>query len=167
MERIATWPTADRAELIREASALKGMPVEVMEKDFWVCWVLHRLFHSPDMARKILFKGGTSLSKVFGLIQRFSEDVDIILDWREVTDEDPADVRSVGKQDKFNCDQGGADLLGEDHHPSPRSPPPREQYTAHRLLPPLLRCLPHGSDAGEERRVHRAGPAGVRGGIQR
>ena len=102
MERIATWPASDRAELIREAGALRGMPAEVMEKDFWVCWVLNRLFRSPDMARKILFKGGTSLSKVFGLIERFSEDVDLILDWREVTEEDPAETRSVGKQDKFN-----------------------------------------------------------------
>lgn len=102
MERIATWPAADRAELLREASALKPMPAEVMEKDFWVCWVLNRLFRSDDMGRKILFKGGTSLSKVFGLIERFSEDVDLILDWREVTDEDPVQARSVGKQDEFN-----------------------------------------------------------------
>lgn len=89
MEGIAKWTAADRAELIREASALRGLPTEVMEKDFWVCWVLHRLFRSSGMARKILFKGGTSLSKVFGLIERFSEDVDLILDWREVTDEEP------------------------------------------------------------------------------
>ena len=102
MERIATWPASDRAELIREASALKPMPAEVMEKDFWVCWVLNRFFRAPEMARKILFKGGTSLSKVFGLIERFSEDVDLILDWREVTDEDPVEARSVGKQEKFN-----------------------------------------------------------------
>ena len=102
MDRIATWPESDRAELIGEASALKSMPVEVVEKDFWVCWVLSRLFRAPDMSRKILFKGGTSLSKVFGLIERFSEDVDLILDWREITDEEPMDDRSVSKQDKFN-----------------------------------------------------------------
>lgn len=102
MELIATWSAADRAELIREASALKQIPTEVMEKDFWVCWVLNRLFRSPSMSRKILFKGGTSLSKVFGLIKRFSEDVDLILDWREVTHEDPAQARSVSKQDSFN-----------------------------------------------------------------
>ena len=102
MEQIATWPAADRADLMREASVLKPMPAEVMEKDFWVCWVLNRLFSSPEMARKILFKGGTSLSKVFGLIERFSEDVDLILDWRVVTDENPAETRSVGKQEKFN-----------------------------------------------------------------
>jgi len=102
MERIATWPESERAELFREAGAQKPLAPAVMEKDFWVCWVLRRLFGSEDMAKKILFKGGTSLSKVFGLIERFSEDVDIILDWREVTDEDPAEARSVGKQDKFN-----------------------------------------------------------------
>ena len=61
-----------------------------------------QLFGSPDMSRKILFKGGTSLSKVFGLIERFSEDVDLILDWSEVTAEDPEAKRSVTKQDAFN-----------------------------------------------------------------
>jgi len=78
------------------------MPVESVEKDFWVCWVLDRLFRSPCLSRKVLFKGGTSLSKVFGLIERFSEDVDLILDWREVTTDEPMDDRSVSKQDKFN-----------------------------------------------------------------
>ncbi len=102
MERIAAWPAPDRAELIREAGTLKGIPVEVMEKDSWVCWVLHRLFGSPDMARKLFFKGGTSLSKAFGLIDRFSEDVDLVLDWREVTDGDPAEARSITQQEKFN-----------------------------------------------------------------
>ncbi len=78
MERIATWPASDRADFIREASVLKAMPAEVVEKDFWVCWVLNRLFRSPEMARKILFKGGTSLSKVFGLIERFWEKITIL-----------------------------------------------------------------------------------------
>ena len=102
MDRIAKWSAADRSELILEASALRSMPVESVEKDFWVCWVLNRLFRSPRLSRKILFKGGTSLSKVFGLIERFSEDVDLILDWREVTTDEPMDDRSVSKQDKFN-----------------------------------------------------------------
>ena len=56
------------------------------------------------MARKIMFKGGTALSKVFGLIERFSEDVDLILDWTEVTKEDPGAERSIGKQGTFNKD---------------------------------------------------------------
>ena len=104
MDRVATMSASDRADVIRLAADRRseGIPLEVVEKDFWVCWVLGRIFGDPDMGRKILFKGGTSLSKVFGLIERFSEDVDLILDWREVTDEDPVVSRSVSKQDKFN-----------------------------------------------------------------
>ena len=102
MDHIAVWSTKDRADLVREAATIKKLAPEVVEKDFWVCWTLDRLFGSPAIASKILFKGGTSLSKVFGLIERFSEDVDLILDWREVTKEDPAATRSVSKQDDFN-----------------------------------------------------------------
>lgn len=110
MEGIATWSEADRADLVREASAIKKLAPEIVEKDFWVCWSLGRLFGSAAMAGKILFKGGTSLSKVFGLIERFSEDVDLVLDWREVTGEDPAADRSVTRQGTFN-----KKLLAEAH----------------------------------------------------
>lgn len=103
MDRIAGMASADRADLMRLASdRRKALSPAVVEKDFWVCWTLNRLFRSPEMAQKILFKGGTSLSKVFGLIERFSEDVDLILDWSEVTGEDPTTERSVTKQDAFN-----------------------------------------------------------------
>jgi hypothetical protein len=103
MDSIARMAAADRADLMRVASdKRKTLLPEIVEKDFWVCWVLDRLFGSPEMARKILFKGGTSLSKVFGLIERFSEDVDLILDWNEVTNEDPTAERSVSKQEVFN-----------------------------------------------------------------
>ena len=51
----------------------------VIEKDFWVCWTLERLFTLPGLAEYLLFKGGTSLSKVYGVIQRFSEDIDLSL----------------------------------------------------------------------------------------
>lgn len=103
MDKIAKMPAADRAMLMRVASdKKKTMPPEIIEKDFWVCWVLTRLYGSPEMARKILFKGGTSLSKVFGLIERFSEDVDLILDWNEVTNADPTSDRSISKQEAFN-----------------------------------------------------------------
>ncbi|MHC5538622.1 nucleotidyl transferase AbiEii/AbiGii toxin family protein [Singulisphaera rosea] len=50
----------------------------VIEKDFWVCWLLAVLFHSK-FADHLVFKGGTSLSKVFGVIDRFSEDIDLSL----------------------------------------------------------------------------------------
>jgi hypothetical protein len=54
----------------------------IVEKDFWVCWILKRLFSEPELQGQMVFKGGTSLSKVYGLIDRFSEDIDLILDWR-------------------------------------------------------------------------------------
>lgn len=57
-----------------------GCAPEVLEKDVWVCWVLRTLFEMPGRL-PMAFKGGTSLSKVFGAIQRFSEDVDVTLDF--------------------------------------------------------------------------------------
>ena len=62
------------------APQLARSPV-VLEKDVWVCWVLQTLFTMPDRL-PMAFKGGTSLSKVFGAIARFSEDVDVTLDYR-------------------------------------------------------------------------------------
>jgi hypothetical protein len=54
-----------------------------VEKDFWVCWTLGELFALPGIGQHLTFKGGTSLSKVWKLIERFSEDIDITVD-REV-----------------------------------------------------------------------------------
>jgi len=51
-----------------------------VEKDFWVCWTLRELFALPDIGQHLTFKGGTSLSKAWGLIQRFSEDIDLVVD---------------------------------------------------------------------------------------
>ena len=51
----------------------------IVEKDFWVCFLLRMIFSLPELADKFVFKGGTSLSKVFGIIKRYSEDVDLSL----------------------------------------------------------------------------------------
>lgn len=53
-----------------------GIAADVIEKDLWVCWALAQLQKVADLP-KLTFKGGTSLSKVHGLIQRFSEDLDL------------------------------------------------------------------------------------------
>lgn len=74
----------------------------IIEKDFWVVWVLSRVFANVELSRILKFKGGTSLSKVFSLIGRFSEDIDLILDWREVVQGDPNASRSRSQQMKFN-----------------------------------------------------------------
>jgi hypothetical protein len=57
-----------------------GLDAASVEKDFWVCWTLREIFEDPNLGRHITFKGGTSLSKAWKLIQRFSEDIDLIVD---------------------------------------------------------------------------------------
>lgn len=69
---------SERRDLFLGAAARLGTAVQNVEKDFWVCWTLDALFNGlPNGGPRLLFKGGTSLSKAFGLISRFSEDIDI------------------------------------------------------------------------------------------
>jgi hypothetical protein len=69
---------AETRESLFATTALRiGTTAQNTEKDFWVCWTLDALFNGRDGGPRLLFKGGTSLSKGFGLIQRFSEDVDV------------------------------------------------------------------------------------------
>jgi hypothetical protein len=103
MNRVATLPEHERNELFTLTAQQRGMgSIAIVEKDFWVCWVLKQLFEHPILSRLLIFKGGTSLSKVYGLIDRFSEDIDLILDWRVVISEDPMADRSNTKQGKLN-----------------------------------------------------------------
>src|SRR5262244_2888632 len=68
----------ERRDLFLTTARRLGTAVQNIEKDFWVCWTLDVLFNGlPADAPRLLFKGGTSLSKSFGLIDRFSEDIDI------------------------------------------------------------------------------------------
>lgn len=67
----------ERAELIDEVSRRRNLAPAILEKDYWVCRTLDAIFSLPDIGEHLVFKGGTSLSKVFGLIERFSEDVDL------------------------------------------------------------------------------------------
>jgi hypothetical protein len=69
---------SERSLYIEQAALRKNISPVVMEKDFWVCWLLGILFES-EFAPSLVFKGGTSLSKVFGVIERFSEDIDLSL----------------------------------------------------------------------------------------
>lgn len=66
-----------RAGLFTTTAQRLGTTPQNAEKDFWVCWTLDALFNGRNGGPRLLFKGGTSLSKGFGLIQRFSEDVDV------------------------------------------------------------------------------------------
>jgi predicted nucleotidyltransferase component of viral defense system len=64
-------PASVRAELFAETAERKLLPEAIVEKDFWVCWVLKQLFSIDPFAGRLLFKGGTSLSKIFHAVNRF------------------------------------------------------------------------------------------------
>ena len=78
-EAFLALPPARRARAFEQAAAGQAGLDVILEKDFWVSWLLGVLFTLPDVAPHLVFKGGTSLSKVFGVIDRFSEDIDLCL----------------------------------------------------------------------------------------
>ncbi|MFM7759454.1 MAG: nucleotidyl transferase AbiEii/AbiGii toxin family protein [Burkholderiaceae bacterium] len=78
-----TLSRADQAEALEVAAGRTGRPPHLLEKDIWVVWTLSAIYES-SLAEKLTFKGGTSLSKVYKIIDRFSEDIDLTYDIREV-----------------------------------------------------------------------------------
>ncbi len=79
MNKYFTLPDSDKILLIKQAAGKTNLPAEAIEKDLWVTVVLQALFSLP-YANKLVFKGGTSLSKIWNNITRFSEDVDLAID---------------------------------------------------------------------------------------
>jgi hypothetical protein len=103
MDDFARRPAGERQTFFTEAAARKGFPPHVIEKDFWVCWTLKRLFSLKSIKGNLLFKGGTSLSKVYGLIQRFSEDIDVSIQRKSLGftgEKDPANPELSKKASK-------------------------------------------------------------------
>ena len=76
MNRFATIPERDRTDFFIRYEERTRVDPAITEKDFWVCWLLGLIFSTPELGENAVFKGGTSLSKVFGVINRFSEDID-------------------------------------------------------------------------------------------
>jgi hypothetical protein len=81
VNNVAQMPARERAELFAETAERKVLPEAIIDKDFWVCWVLKQLFSIEALTGRLLFKGGTSLSKIFHAINRFSEDIDLAVDY--------------------------------------------------------------------------------------
>jgi hypothetical protein len=105
MKSLATLPAEERALYWRTYSERKGVPNFIVEKDFWVCWLLGRIFATPRLGADCVFKGGTSLSKVFGVINRFSEDIDLAvsptsLGWKEADLDDAPSTKQRQKRAK-------------------------------------------------------------------
>jgi len=106
MKNIAKAPRKDREALFRNTAEKYGITKAIIEKDFWVCWTLMYLFNKSPWKNYFAFKGGTSLSKGYELIERFSEDIDLVLNWRLLgySIEAPWKDRSKTKQSKFNVE---------------------------------------------------------------
>jgi hypothetical protein len=98
--------TAERLDALNVAADTSGRLPHLLEKDIWVVWSLQHLFAGP-YAEHLVFKGGTSLSKAYGVIRRFSEDVDLTYDIRAIA----------------------ADLIGDAQTPLPASKSQEKKWT--------------------------------------
>jgi predicted nucleotidyltransferase component of viral defense system len=83
VELFLCLPEDDRKDILQNMSTKRGQTPAVLEKDVWVCWALKTLFEIPQ-PHPMAFKGGTSLSKVYNAIERFSEDIDVTLDYKSM-----------------------------------------------------------------------------------
>jgi nucleotidyltransferase AbiEii toxin of type IV toxin-antitoxin system len=83
VERFFALGRDDQREVLEQARAKTDRPTHLLEKDVWVVWALGTLFESP-LAADLTFKGGTSLSKAYKIIDRFSEDIDLTYDIRKL-----------------------------------------------------------------------------------
>ena len=126
MDKVALLSTDDRAALFGETGARRGVANTIIEKDFWVCWSLRRLFGLPKgTTASLVFKGGTSLSKAFDAIRRFSEDIDLSFSRAELGytgDRDP-EKEGISKKKAARLID---DLVGD-----------VERHIAEKLLPAL------------------------------
>ena len=78
----------ERRAIFTQVASEIGIRPDMIEKDYWVSWVLNKIFEHEKLKTILLFKGGTSLSKAFQAINRFSEDIDLLLDLHEVAGRD-------------------------------------------------------------------------------
>jgi hypothetical protein len=101
-EAFLQLPPDEQASILQTCAGKIGRRAEHLEKDVWICWVLQALFTMPGHL-PMAFKGGTSLSKVYGAIRRFSEDVDITVDYKSLDNSiDPFDANtSRTTRDKY------------------------------------------------------------------
>jgi hypothetical protein len=95
-ENYLILPREDRLEALGVAATKSGWPVHLLEKDIWVVWAIDGLF-SSEFGEHLVFKGGTSLSKGYDVISRFSEDIDVTYDVRELIPELVGDGAPIPK----------------------------------------------------------------------
>lgn len=130
MDKVALLSSKDRAALFGETGAARGVADTIIEKDFWVCWTLKRLFAlQGEEFASLVFKGGTSLSKAYGAIRRFSEDIDLSFDRTDLGYAGDRDPEKEGLSKK-KAAQLIENLVGD-----------VERHIAEKLLPALRRAI--------------------------
>jgi hypothetical protein len=102
MKKFLDLPEARRKEIFEQTSERTGLPPSAIEKDWWVTLVLKTIFTLP-FSKHIVFKGGTSLSKGWNLIDRFSEDIDLAIDRTYFGFEGDLSNEQVKKLRKTSC----------------------------------------------------------------
>lgn len=105
MDKIALADKRERQAIFTDTAAKANLNKNIVEKDFWVSWTLGKIFSAQKLNEMLCFKGGTSLSKVFGIIERFSEDIDLILAQSTVMKNGEELIQaSHSKQERFNAE---------------------------------------------------------------
>ena len=103
MDKIALANDTQRRAIFNDVAVKANIRPYIVEKDFWVSWALGKIFANEELSQILCFKGGTSLSKAFHLIERFSEDIDLILSLKTVLREgENLKQASNTKQAAFN-----------------------------------------------------------------
>ncbi len=104
MKSFLTLSPEERAAYFTEAAARDGrFAAMIYEKDFWICWTLKKLFELPTLGKHLTFKGGTSLSKIYNVINRFSEDIDVSIHrsyFGYDGEKDPENANSANERNK-------------------------------------------------------------------
>jgi hypothetical protein len=118
-------PISDQSDILRQAAMQLGKRAIVLEKDIWICWALRALFAMPN-PYSMAFGGGTSLSKVYGVIDRFSEDIDITLDYRALNSDIENAVNSSGDITKSQIKKYKSELRES-----------VKRYASHTIIPHL------------------------------
>lgn len=133
MDTFLTQPVERQRVIYEEAGRRLGLSAGSVEKDLWVCWTLRALFRLPSSGPHLTFKGGTSLSKGWKLIERFSEDIDIVID-REFLGFGGADAPEDAPSNKQRAKRLESLMLAAQHHIRDVLGPSLEQEIR-RLLP--------------------------------
>jgi hypothetical protein len=106
---------ADQKAILEAGSTKLGRSSQILLKDVWVCWVLEQLFSMPNKPA-MAFKGGTSLSKAYGAISRFSEDIDVTIDWTAFSNEADPFAEGVSRGEINRLSERLKEELGKYSH---------------------------------------------------